>query len=87
MTGSITSIGAIPPKKTIYSSTVYQVKVDPEIAPDGISVYGFLPRMHALGKKMWVEKLGRDSKDETEEFSSFEELVKVRLFFEYICLL
>lgn len=72
-------MGVIPPKKTMYASTIYQIKVDPEIAPDGITVYGFTPHMHALGKKIWVEKLTRNSEHKKDILESFDYLEKVRL--------
>lgn len=76
LTGSIASIGVIPPKKTMYSSSVYQIRVDPEIAPNGVKVYGFSAHMHALGKKLWIEKLKRISGHKKGILQKFDYLDK-----------
>lgn len=81
-TGGVTSLGVIPPKKTMYSSTIVQIKVDPEIAPDGLTVYGFTPHMHALGKKLWVEKLARTPEHKDDLLQRFNYLEKVCLTLE-----
>lgn len=70
------SLGVIPPKKKAYSATVFQVKVNQTIAPNGISVFGFTPHMHALGKKMWVEKLSKQTHNEEKLLLDLAELTK-----------
>ncbi|GMH44425.1 hypothetical protein BSKO_12377 [Bryopsis sp. KO-2023] len=75
-TGGILSVGAIPPKTKTYSSTVFQVKIDDQIAPDGIVLFGFLPHMHFLGRRMWSEKLQRKPGSEgiLEDLSELEKV-------------
>ncbi|GMH44491.1 hypothetical protein BSKO_12443 [Bryopsis sp. KO-2023] len=75
-TGSMISVGVIPPKTKTYSSTIFQVKVDEEIAPDGLTVFGYLPHMHELGRRMWTERLERksDSKGDLRDFSELEKV-------------
>lgn len=77
LAGGINTIGTIPPKATTYSSTIFQLKVDAEIAPNGVTAYGLMPHMHELGRKLWVEKLARKSVNNTGLLQSFDELDKV----------
>lgn len=74
------SLGVIPPKKKAYAATVYQVKVDPSIAPKGITVFGLWPHMHEIGKKIWVERLVRKPGSEGDLLRDLEELEKVSVF-------
>lgn len=70
------SVGTIYPNTVVYSSTVVQVKLNKDIAPDGITIFGFTPHMHALGRKMWVEKF-RKPLDKTDMLLDLTKLEKV----------
>ena len=62
--GSILSVGLIPPGETdVYSSTICQVKIDEEVAPGGMQVFGFAPHMHLLGRRLWTDRLVRSDRD------------------------
>lgn len=77
LAGGVVSVGVIPPKKRVYSATVFQVKVDTTVAPNGITVFGFGPHMHALGKKLWVERLRKKPGLEGNLLVDLKDLEKV----------
>eukprot|EP00803_Ostreobium_quekettii_P010955 evm.model.scf_201EXC.8 EVM.evm.TU.scf_201EXC.8 scf_201EXC:85139-90435(+) len=63
--GSITSVGRIPPKeRSVFSTTVCQLKIDEAVAPGGITVYGNAPHMHFLGRRLWTDILRVKSEDQ-----------------------
>ncbi|GMH41177.1 hypothetical protein BSKO_09087 [Bryopsis sp. KO-2023] len=57
LTGTQMDVGRIPPKTKFYSSTVFQIEVDQELAPDGVTVFAFFPHMHLTGRRIFTEKL------------------------------
>ncbi|GMH42495.1 hypothetical protein BSKO_10414 [Bryopsis sp. KO-2023] len=59
--GTIWSVGTIPPKTKFLSATLAQFIVDEEIAPDGVTVFAYIPHMHFTGRRMFTERLKMSS--------------------------
>ena len=79
--GTSNSVGLIPPGATdVYSSTICQIKVNEELAPDGLKVFAYVPHMHLLGRRMWTDHLVDPTfRNGTSGFvTDLDELVKVQ---------
>lgn len=72
MAGTLLGTGRIPPKKKTFSATYAQVKVDKELAPDGVNVFSFFPHMHLTGRRIFTEKFIVPPGDTTMDFSNFQ---------------